>query len=203
MGIFSQNSGFVKFVNKALDVLWLNILFLVCCLPFFTIGASLCAAFYVSLKMVDDEEGYIGKMFFKAFKNNFKQGTIMWFITAPSIYLDWLIWQVVIKSENANFLVIVGAIVFTAIILVINIYTYPLLARYENSLKNTIKNSFGICMEYFWRTLILVAVIALEVFLVFWNKWTLLVGILIGPAFVIFTISAISKRIFLRIEKTQ
>lgn len=201
MGIFSQNSGFVKFVNRALDVIWLNVLWLLCCIPVVTIGASTCAAYSVTLKLVDDEEGYIHKMFFKAFKQNFKQATIMWCITAPSIYLAFLIWQVVTKGDNVNFLIILGAIIYTAIVVVTNLYTYPLIARYDNSLKNMIKNSIGICVQYFGRTLILIALIALEVFLILWNRWTLFVGILIGPEFIIYTVSWISKRIFQKIER--
>lgn len=203
MGIFSQNSKFVKFVNKMLDVLWLNILWIVCCLPIITIGASTCAAYSVTLKLVDDEEGYIAKMFFKAFKQNFKQGTIMWVITAPCIYFAYLIWQVVIKSDDANFLIIIGAIVYTALVVVTNLYTYPLIARYENKLINMVKNSVAISVQFFGKTFFLVFLIALEVFLILWNRWTLLAGILIGPEIIIYTVSGISKRIFQKLDKPQ
>ena len=77
MALFNMNSGFFKFINRLLDVLFLNFLWIICSLPIVTIGAATCAAFSISLKMVDDEEGYIGKAFFKEFKKNFKQGTLM------------------------------------------------------------------------------------------------------------------------------
>ncbi|MCR4741897.1 MAG: YesL family protein [Treponema sp.] len=200
MGIFSQNSGFVKFVNRALDVLWLNILWLLFCLPIITIGASTCAAYSVTLKMVDEEEGYVGRQFVKAFKDNFKQGTIMWLITAPSIYLDFLMFQFIVKGEDVNFLVIIGAIVYTALVVISNLYTYPLIARYENKLINMIKNSMAISVRYFGKTVFLCLLIVIEVLLILWNKWTLFVGILIGPEFIIYTVSGISKRIFQKIE---
>lgn len=201
MGIFNIDSGFSRFVSRAVDVLELNILWVIFSIPIFTIGASTCAAFSVTLKMVDEEEGYVGKMFVKAFKQNFKQGTIMWLITAPCIYLCYLIWQAIAKGDDVNFLIILGAILFTAIAICISLYTYPLLSRYENSIKNTIMNSIVICMLYFWRTLIMIAVVAVEVIIISWNKWTLLAGILIGPEFVIYTISGIAKKIFLETEK--
>jgi len=201
MGIFNINSGFVKFVDRAMDVIQLNFLWLLCCLPVVTIGASTCAAYYVSLKMVDDEEGYVGKMFFKAFKDNFKQGTLMWLITAVCIYLGWLIWQVVIKADDVNFLVIVGAIIYTALAVLINLYPYPMIARYENSLKNIIKNSVGMSLLFFWKTVFVTILLALEVFLIFWNKWTLLVGVFIGPECLIYTISGVSKKIFLQMDR--
>lgn len=203
MALFNINSSFFKFINKLLDVLLVNLLWILCSLPVVTIGAATCAAFSVTLKMVDDEEGYIVKPFFKYFKQNFKQGTLMWLVTAPQIYLLYLLWQLVFKSDDINAIVIIGVIFLTALSISMNIYSYPLIARYENSLKKIIKNSFGISIQYFGKTIILIAVIALEFFLILWNRWTLLVGIIIGPEFVIYTISGVSKKIFLQIEKQQ
>lgn len=200
MGMFSQNSGFVKFMTRAFDVLWLNFLWLVFSLPIITIGASTCAAFSVTLKMVDEEEGYVGRQFVKAFKENFKQGTLMWLITAPCVYACYLIWQIVIKAEEINFLVILGAIIFTALVIVFNIYTYPMIARYDNTLKNIIKNSLGITLIYFWKTVLLVLLVGLEIAIICWNRYTLVAGLLIGPEFIIYTISGIAKRIFKKIE---
>lgn len=201
MGIFSQNSKFVKFVNKTLDVLWLNILWLVFCLPIITIGASTCAAYSVTLKMVDEEEGYIAKMFIKAFKENFKYGTFIWLIDAPLFYGLYLIWQMVIKADEINFVIILGAILLSAVVFAISVYTYPLIARYENSFKNMIKNSVGICIQYFGRTMLILILVVLEILIIFWNKWTMFVGILIGPEILIYTISGISKRIFQKIDE--
>lgn len=202
MALFNINSGFFKFINRLLDVLFINLLWIICSLPIVTIGASTCAAFSITLKMVDDEEGYIGKTFFKAFKQNFKQGTLMWLITAPCVYMLYLLWQMVIKSEDINAIVIIGVILLTAIAISINLYSYPLIARYENSLKKIIKNSFGICVQFFIKTLILIAVVAVEIIIIMWNRWTLLAGIIIGPEFIIYTISGVSKKIFLQIEKS-
>lgn len=201
MGLFNINGGFSKFVNRALDLMELNFLWLLCCLPIVTIGASTCAAYYVSLKMVDDEEGYVGKMFMKAFVANLKQGTVMWIITAVFIYVGWLLWQIVIKADDVNFLVIVGVIIYTAIAVLVNLFPYPMIARYENSLKNIIKNSVGMSLLFFWKTVFIVILLAVEVLLIFWNKWTLLVGILIGPMFLIYTISGVAKKMFLQMDK--
>lgn len=198
-----MNSGFWRFVNRALDVLLLNLLWIVFSLPVITIGASTCAAFYVTMKMVDEEEGYVARMFVKAFKENFKQGTLMWLFTAPCIYADYLIWQLVIKGDGINFIVIVGAILYTAIIALVILYSYPLIARYKNSLRNIIKNAFGVSMLYFKRTLFLLFLVALEVAIIFWNRYTLIAGAFIGPEFIIYTISAIAKRIFQKIEKSN
>jgi uncharacterized membrane protein YesL len=205
MGIFNQNSKLIKSVNKIIDLIWLNFLWVIFSLPLITIGASTCAAFSVTLKMVDDEEGYIARSFIKAFRQNFKQATTMWCITAPLLYLAYLIWQVVLKADSTEyfFLLILGAILYTALLIVFNLYTYPLIARYENSLKNMIKNSLGICLTYFGRTVLILALLLLEGAIIFWNRWTILAGLFFGPEFMIFTISGIAKKIFLQIERHE
>lgn len=201
MGIFSQNSGFVKFVNRALDVLLLNILWLAFSIPIITIGASTCAAFSVTLKMVDDEEGYVAKMFVKAFKENFKKGTLMWLISLPWLLLTLAAWRIVAIAQDYYLLIMIGAIFLTASYIAFNLYAYPLIARYDNSLKNMIKNSLGITLTHFGKTMLIVILVALEILIIIFNRYTLFVGILIGPEFIIYTISGISKRIFQQLDK--
>ena len=74
---FNMDSPVMNFLGRVADLVWLNILYIICCLPIFTIGAATSALYYVTMKMVADEEGYITKSFFKSFKDNFKQATII------------------------------------------------------------------------------------------------------------------------------
>lgn len=188
-------------MSKLIDVFFINLLWIVFSIPIITIGASTEAAFYVTIKIVDDEEGYIFKDFFKAFKQNFLQGTILWLITAVFGYALYLLWQIVIKKDDISFVIILISIFSTVFVIAGLLYSYPLVARYENKLINHIKNSYNICIKYFGKTIILFIVILIELFCIFWNKWSLLVGVLIGPEIVIYSISGISKRIFQRIDK--
>ena len=66
-----------------------------------------------------------------------------------------------------------------------------------------IKNSVGICVQYFGRTLLILGLVVLEILIIFWNKWTMFVGILIGPEILIYTISGVSKRIFQELDKNS
>ncbi|NLC93649.1 MAG: YesL family protein [Treponema sp.] len=188
-------------MSKLIDVFFINLLWIVFSIPIITIGASTEAAFYVTIKIVDDEEGYIFKDFFKAFKQNFLQGTILWLITVVFGYALYLLWQIVIKKDDISFVIILISIFSTVFVIAGLLYSYPLVARYENKLINHIKNSYNICIKYFGKTIILFIVILIELFCIFWNKWSLLVGVLIGPEIVIYSISGISKRIFQRIDK--
>ena len=93
MKLFSVDSPVYKFLSKFLDVVKLNFFWILFSIPVITVGASTVAAMSVGLKMVDDEEGYIGKNFLKAFKENWKLGTILWMITVVAVYAIYLDFQ--------------------------------------------------------------------------------------------------------------
>ena len=79
-GLFSIDNPFWQFVSRLLHILLLNLLWFVCSIPVVTIGAAATAVYSVTLKMVRNQEGYIIKSFFKAFRDNFRQATVIWLI---------------------------------------------------------------------------------------------------------------------------
>lgn len=200
-GFFSTDSKLYKFMSKLTDLVKLNFMWLIFSLPVVTVGISTIAAYTVALKMAENEEGYIARSFLKAFKDNWKQGLIMSFITllcAWAVYLDFQIFDAV--EENSVIFLIIGivtAYVFTFSLL----YAYPLLARYENTIPKTLKNSFSISMRYFLRSLLLVVLVAFEVAVMLWNFATHILIIIVGPAFVMLTVSSFAMIIFRDIEK--
>jgi len=78
--ILNFDGPLMSFITKITYSAYLNILWLICCLPIVTIGASTTALFYVSLKVAKNEEGSITKAFFHSFKANFRQSTVIWLI---------------------------------------------------------------------------------------------------------------------------
>lgn len=77
---FNMDSPVMRFLSRLCDLMILNILCLICCIPIVTIGASITALYSVTLKMVKGEDSYIAKGFFKGFRQNFKISTIIWLI---------------------------------------------------------------------------------------------------------------------------
>ncbi len=201
MKFFSVDSPLYRFLSKMVDVLKLNFLWILFSLPLLTVGASTVAAMSVALKMTDDEEGYIGKSFVKAFKENWKQGTLLWLITVVAVYAVYLDFQFFEAVEGNPILFLIIGIVSSVLVVVALIYSYPLIARYENTLLHTIQNSIDISRKYFGRTLLLVFVVAFEFLLFQFNTTMLFFGLIFGPGFMIFTVAAFSKRVFQEIEK--
>ena len=81
------------------------------------------------------------------------------------------------------------------------LYTFPLAARYDNSIPNMIKNSFRISTKYFVRTILLILLLIVEVLAFSFNLTLFFIGVLIGPACMILTTCLIARPIFRKIEK--
>ena len=153
-GLFSIENPVWRFINKLLHVLLLNVLWIVCSLPLFTIGASTTAVYYVTLKMVRDEEGYTTKSFFDAFKTNFRQATVIWLILAAAGALIGADLAVYMRSTSISALgmVLMAAFFAVAVIyLFINIYAFALLARFDNTILKTLKNAFIMSIRHLPR----------------------------------------------------
>lgn len=197
MKFFSADGALYKFITRFWDMVKLNFMWLICSLPVITVGVSTVAAYSVTLKMIEENEGYVVRNFFKAFKENFKQGMAIGPITilfAAVLYIDF-----VFAKQHIGF-AILG--VFSAFMFVIAlIYAYPLLARYDNKLFKTIKNSMRISMRYFGRTVFLAVLLAVEVLVFRLTYITLIIGLLIGPACMMLTVSGFSMFFFREIEK--
>ncbi len=199
MKFFSVDSAFYKFIVRLWDLIQLNFCWLLCSLPIVTFGASTVAACGVALKMAEDTEGYIVRSFFKAFKENLKGGIplgLLMLVAVYAVYLDFQFWS---ATESVLFLVmgIVAIFIFTMGLL----YAFPLMARYENSFIKTLKNSYDISTRFFLQTLLTVFIVAVEIALFMWNTTLMLIGLILGPAVIIYTVCAFAIRFFRQIEK--
>lgn len=191
-----------KFLDRLCDLFLVNILWLIFSIPVLTVGAATSGAYYVTFKLVDGEDISIPKTFLKGFKDNFKQGTVMWFLTAPLFYVLYLMWHGIIESGDYNIIIMGGAFVLTLIAISAVIYAFPMIARYKNALLIIIRNSCMVFLQYFFKSLKLIAIVAVEVLILCLSRWTLLAGLLIIPEVIIYTISRTAKEIFLEIEKS-
>ena len=154
---FSSDSPVMNFLGRVADLVWLNILYIICCIPIVTIGASTSALYYVTMKMVADEEGYITKSFFKSFKENFKQATVIWLIILLAGTIFFMDFRILNAMEGTLGKVVYVLICAVAILfLFMTIYIFPLLAKFENTIKNSMKNAFLISIRHFPYTILLV-----------------------------------------------
>lgn len=162
--IFDLDSPIMRFLSKMADLMILNFVALICCIPIVTIGASMTALHYVLLKMVRNEEGYIIKSFFKSFKQNFKQATIIWLAILVFIIIfviDLFVFNYSGITFPKVFRVILLVLVFFASMMIC--YVFPLLSRFENTILQTVKNALLMSILSFPKTLLMLIVYALPV----------------------------------------
>ena len=156
---FSMDNKFFTFMGRVADLCILNIICLICCIPIVTAGASITAMYYVTLKMVRNEEAYIVRSFFKSFKENFKQATVtnlILIVVGVILYLDMHVAKAMPGSAGQIFHVIFAA--FAIVYFVLTLYVYPVLARFYNSTGNTIKNALLMSIRHLPYTVVMVMI---------------------------------------------
>ena len=157
--MFSIEGKFFKALTKAGDFLILGFLGFVFSIPVITMGASITAMFYVGMKLVRDEEGYVFKGFIKSFKQNFKQATIInliMLLIGLVLYVDLNVSKAMQGGAGQIFHVIFMA--FVLIYFILFLYVYPVLARFYNTIKNTIKNALFMAIRHLPYTVVMVLI---------------------------------------------
>lgn len=202
---FDTDNAVWRFMGKVADLVVLNLLFILCSIPIVTIGASITAMYTVTLKMVEKKEGYIASSFFKAFKSNFKQSTIIWLIL--------LVTGVVIVGEvyvinhtelfSGNVMNYLFAFLGFCYIMILS-YVFPLQSKFENKIINTVSNAVMMGIAHFipWTILIILANL-LPLIALFLSAETVIdivlpVMILLGFSGIAYSNSFMFKRIFAR-----
>ncbi|MBC5688979.1 DUF624 domain-containing protein [Mediterraneibacter sp. NSJ-55] len=188
-------------LSRICDFVILNILWLVCSIPIVTIGASTTALYSVMQKIVRNEEGYIARSFFKAFKQNFKQATIVWLLIAALgliLSVDLNMARSLEGTIRIVFQVIFGF--FSFWLFAIFLYVFPLLARYENSTKATLKNAVILSIAKLPFTFLMMVVVVVPVAASLLTVRTILLSVPIwmgiGVSIVTWLNAYILKRVF-------
>ncbi len=202
MNIFEEGSPFQRFLNKVADLLILNLITLVMCVPIITIGAALTAMHYVLLKMVRGEEGYIVKSFFRSFKREFGQATILWilFVALGALMASNMV--LVLEGTGHYPIWLPSSILVAAVLeLIIMIYTFALLSRFDNSVYHTLLNAVTLTFSELPRSLAM-AVITLTPAIAFLTTTVLLpLLVLFGLSVPGYACAMVYDPIFRKIEK--
>ena len=201
---FSLDNPLMIFLGRLTDVIVLNVICLICCLPIVTIGASLTAVHYVTLKMAKNEEGYIVKSFFKSFRENLKQSTVIWLVflvVTVFFYFDIRI----IKYGGMDIPTFVNGIIYATYFFccITVMYAFPLLARFNNTVIGTIRNGFLMSIVHIFKTLLMVIIYIVPVVLIPLNYNFIAVYLMFGLAAPAFLNSFVWKSIFKKYEPKE
>ena len=153
-------AGFNNTLSFLGDIILLNLLFLVCSVPIFTIGAAATACYAgVSRTLQRKETGLVYRAFFADFKAAFRQATAGWLLQLLAfLILAGDLWFATVYSEPDNTFFLIFAIVVGAGIMMGSLWFYPLVARFQNKLGAQIKNAFLLAFAQFPRTLLMLVI---------------------------------------------
>lgn len=167
-GLFNMDNPFWRFMGLLADLVLLNILFVICSIPIVTIGASTTALYTVSLKLAKKQEGYIASTFFKAFKSNFKQSTVIWLIMLVIGILLGLDVYIINALNVPGERVITYILIFICgIYAMALLYVFPLQCKFVNPVKQTMKNAVLLSIGHFFpQTLLILLFHAVPLFLI-------------------------------------
>ena len=159
---------FASWINYDLKTLWvsLGISYLLMYLAALPIGAAFTALHYVCLKMVRDEEGYVTKDFFKSFKLNFRQATIIWAVImlVGAILAFNFSYIQYMSNTTLFFATSVAAAIFLYMTF---LYVFPVLSHFENNIKGTVRNAFFMSILALPKTVLMILVTLVPVAIIY------------------------------------
>lgn len=200
--LFRMDSPLMRFLTKIADLMVLNILFCVTSIPLITIGASWTALYSVTLKMVRDEEGSVSRSYFRSFRQNFRQATLLWLGVLVVLALLVLDIRVLngMAGGTAPGLLRVGVEMLALLGIMVLQYLFPSLARFEASLADTLKNACMMALAHLPKTALMTAAAVGAVWITLINNTTIAVGLMVWPligfALMAFGNSGILRKIF-------
>lgn len=166
MNIFSFNSWLSRFLYLVADIVLLHILWIICSLPIVTIGASTTALYSSCMKRIRRDEGYITGNFFRAFKSNFRQSTLIWLLllaVGGILYMD--LWIGLSVEGVLGKIMLVSCSMLLIPFFCTVLYIFPVQAKFENRILDNLKNAFLMSLSNFQWTLFLVFILATFVLL--------------------------------------
>lgn len=177
----SYDNMFIRMLSRLGDAMLLSVLFTICSIPIFTIGASVTALYYTAMKGIKLDGGYVFRYFMKSFKENFKKSTIMWllFMLAFIIFgVDTWFWskQFTPGAFTLANVLLVLSIVLLALTFFMMTYAFPLQAKFENPIKVQLRNAFLLSVKYFPTTLLIALITAVIVWTFYYQPAISIVG---------------------------
>lgn len=206
--LLNLESPLMQMLTRIGDMILLNVLFLICSLPVITLGASLAALHKMLQEIVYDVDSSTVKGFFRAFRANFKQATVVWLfmlLIFVSLFCDYLLIITYFSgTEAVKWMLILLAVLAVLVICVIS-WLFPLLVRYDNKLRQLLNNAIILSIIKLPRTIGLVALtlmpliilsLSLNVFI-----QTLIFWVFIGFSFITYMQVQLLKSVFAELEQ--
>ena len=150
---FGLDSKFYKFGTLIGDLIILTLLWTICCLPIVTIGASTTALYYVTTRQLSDREGYVSKDFFKSFKQNFIEATVITILIGVIGAILYINIRLLETNTTLNIILYLIQFVILYQLVIFTIYVFPILSRFDLKLGALIKTTIFMANRHLLTTI--------------------------------------------------
>lgn len=164
--IFNINSTWMQRFAMLTNLVVLNILWLVCCLPVVTAGAATAALYHTVFQYHTHTDDAVLRPFFRGFRANFKQATLLLLplLAVLAVLVFDLLYLVSRGTGSAMLFLLIVAILF---VMGIMVHLFPLIARFEMGAKALLRTAFSLLMLHLPSTLLVIALMFLPPVLLF------------------------------------
>ena len=184
-GLFNVENPFWTFVGKLADAMLLGALWLLACLTIIGAGPATTALYYVAFKMVRNEENYVYKMFWKSFKENFRQGAIIGVINAAlAVFIGYDLWFYYGQETQMGSYLFMFFLALAFVWIIGTMYIFAILSKFSNSIKVMYISAYAMAVRHLATTFICLAIMVACVVAVIFIPPLL---VFIGGAYIFFT----------------
>ena len=153
---FDPDSRLIFFMTKAGQVIILNVVWLLTCIPVFTIGTATTSLYYAIIKNIRRNRGYPLAEYFTSFKRTFVKGSIFTVAAALWLLLLYHLWTVALDmaGDTGTFL---KRLYLTLMFLSVAVlfYLFPVLSRFTMDMVSMVKLSFVMSIRFIGYTILM------------------------------------------------
>lgn len=198
------DSPVLDYVNTLLSYIVLNLLFILCCIPVITIGPALAALYAVMLREARKEYGYLYRGFLRAFREMFFQalGMSLFFVA----FVLFISFSMVFWYSYGGALPMAASVLLAVLMLLTlgaGLYGFPLLARFQNTVRQTVRNAFGMTVAHAGYTVLLIGIEAAAAVLFYFFPLFRVFMLAVGFVFVALCKSLILSAVFAGYESKK
>ncbi len=162
-----QEGPLASFLTRFIDLILLNLLWFLCSLPIFTIGASTCALYDVTIRQALHENPSIVSTFFRAFRRCFKKATALFLIFfGAGLFLAVDLWCAFQWDIQIRFVIIVVILAGAYFYLAVLSHVFPVLTYFDTGVKESIRKAFFLSMSNGVFTVFIMVMNLLPVFMI-------------------------------------
>lgn len=156
---FNPDAPFWQLMARIADLIILNIIFVITCIPVVTAGASISALYYMCFKILRKESPYILRSYLKAFRQNFRQSTFVWIFSLVIVYFLGMDYYLLTSQGALNSLIARLAFwLLAGLLFSMFIYIFPIISHFECTLRQALKNSLYLTLGHLPSSILLVCI---------------------------------------------